>query len=43
MEIGEPKKFHEHVPQPETLPLKKEEPIEQPTRELPLVEEPATR
>lgn len=38
MEIGEPKKFHENVPQPQELPLpapqelptKKEEPVEQP-------------
>jgi hypothetical protein len=47
MEIGEPKKFHENVPQPEILPLKQpvEEPEKGPQIEQPVpgVEEPATR
>jgi len=30
MEIGEPKKMHEEVPQPKELPLKKDNPVEQP-------------
>jgi hypothetical protein len=33
MEIGEPKKFHEHVPQPVELPLPAEQPVEQPQPE----------
>ena len=38
MEIGEPKKMHEDVPQPKELPLRREKPAEQPV-EVPDKEE----